>query len=126
MAVSNTKERFAQEGMAEIALQVLIRPGIPSKERKVIEDSLMEVGCEVAGGGGFHDGTESDISVLVHSVKHRLPIIMRVLQDARVGRKSIVSQSAPKVAEYKVYGGSQSWANQIPSELADRPWWKFW
>ena len=126
MTVSNMKERFAEEGMAEIALQILIRPGIPPKERQVIEDALMEAGCEVAGGGGIIDGTESDISVMVHSVKNRLPTIMQVLQDARVGRSSVVAQSVPKEAEYKVYGGSQSWLSKIPTESLTKPWWRFW
>jgi len=126
MTVSNMKERFAEDGMAEIALQILIRPGIPPKERQVIEDALMESGCEVSGGGGIIDGTESDISVMVHSVKNHLPTIMRVLQDARVGRSSIVAQNIPEEIEYQVYGGSESWLPKIPIEAASKPWWKFW
>lgn len=126
MAVSDVKDRFSQDSVAELELQILIRPGIDPKQRHVIEDALMEAGCEVIGGGSNVEGLESDISVCVDSVKKRLPTIMSILQDAKIGRKSIVSQRLPEEAEYSVYEGSQKWSPRIPAEKSGKAWWKFW
>ena len=125
MTLSNINNRFANVSTAEIGLQILIRPGIPPKKRHVIEDALMEAGCEVAGGGGFNDGTESDISVFVDSVKGRLPMIMSILQKAKIGTESIVCQDGESRVEYPVYASAETWLSQIPPE-SNRPWWKFW
>lgn len=125
MAVSNAKERFSQDSVAEIELQILIRPGIVPKQRHLIEDALMEAGCEVIGGGSDLEGDESDISVCVDSVKKRLPTIMLILQEAKIGRESVVSQILPAAVSYSVYADSQTWLAKIPAH-GTTPWWKFW
>lgn len=126
MTAANTKERFAQDSLSEIGLQILIRPGIAPKQRHLIEDALMEAGCEVVGGGTINDGTESDISLFVDSVRNRLPNIMLILQEANIGAESVVGQTLPSEVWYSVYGDAQSWMAKIPHEHSHKPWWKFW
>jgi len=125
MPATNVKERFAEKSIAAFGLKVFIRPGLPKKERQIIEDTLMEVGCEVAGGSGPKDGSESEISLRVDSVKSRLPTVMAVLRAARVGEKSTVFQALPGAVVYQVYGDSDALLTMIPSESRKR-WWKFW
>jgi len=125
MPTTNVKERFTQKSAAAIGLKVFIRPGLPKRERQLIEDALMEVGCEVAGGGSSKNGGESDISLRVDSVKAMLPSIVAVLRAAKVGEETTVFQKLPTEVVYQVYEDSDALLNRIPSESKKR-WWKFW
>jgi len=125
MPATSVKERFAKKSITAFGLKVFIRPGLPKKERQIIEDALMEVGCEVAGGSGAKDGSESEISLRVDSVKSRLSTVVAVLRAAKVGEESTVFQALPAAVVYQVYGDSDALLTMIPSESRKR-WWKFW
>lgn len=124
MPATNFKERFAEESTAAFGLKIFIRPGLPSRERQVIEDALMEVGCEVIGGSS-REGGESDISLGVESVRTMLPAVVAVLRAAQVGEESTVFQKLPSEVVYQVYEDSDALMTKIPSESKKR-WWKFW
>lgn len=125
MPTTNVKERFAEKSATAFGFKVFIRPGLPKKERQIIEDALMEVGCEVFGGGGTKDGSESDISLRVESVKSMLPTVVAVLRAAEVGEESTVFQKLPAEVVYRVYGDSDALLMMVPAESKKR-WWKFW
>ena len=124
MPATNVKTRFAQKSTAAFGLKIFIRPGLPSIDRQIIEDALMEVGCEVAGGSSRNLG-ESDISLRVDSVRAMLPSIVAVLRAARVGEESTVFQKLPSKVVYQVYEDSDELMTRIPAESKKR-WWKFW
>ena len=114
--------------MAEVALNILIRPGIPPDARHDIEDQLMarleRFGCDVAGGGGMVDGSESDIMLYVDNVPSRLPVVMEILKKARVGRKSLVESQGPTEQKFLVH---EDLPEFDPQDYAPaKPWWKFW
>ena len=125
MQPTNVKERFAEKSVTAFGLKVFIRPGLPKKERQIIEDTLMEVGCEVVGGNGTKDGSESDISLRVDSVKSRLLTVVAVLRAAKVGEESTVFQKLPAEVVYRVYEDSDALLTMVPAESKKR-WWKFW
>ncbi|MCA9120591.1 MAG: hypothetical protein H6822_35275 [Planctomycetaceae bacterium] len=104
--------------MPATALDIKIRPGISPDARHQIEDTLLRKGYEVAGGGGYDDGSESDIMVYVSNVRSDLPAVIRILQKARIGRESVVLQTEPQRAEHPVYPDGEV--------LPPKPWWKVW
>ena len=101
-----------------VALEIKIRPGIPPPARHRIEDTLARRGYEVVGGGGYDDGSESDIMVYVDNVRADRPAIIQILQKARVGLHSVVIQSEPQEVAHPVYPNGQ----RPPA----KPWWQFW
>ena len=102
--------------MAEISLDIKIRPGIAPDARYLIEDAISDCGLDVAGGGGFGDGSESDIMVYSTNVRTDLPLVIDILRNAKVGQGSCVIENGSH--EHSVYG-----ANVAPAPI---PWWKFW
>lgn len=124
MASTSVKERFAQESNPAYGLQIFIRPGLSRHDRQVIEDALMEIGCEVDDGSSRPDG-ESDVSLRVNSVRSMLPSIIAVLRAAKVGEKSAVFQKLPSKVVYQVYEDSDVLMARVPAESKKR-WWKFW
>ena len=124
MTIAKDKKRFAQESTAAFGLTVFIRPGLPSRERQIIEDALMEIGCEVDGGSS-RGNNESDVSLRVNSVKAMLPSVIAVLRAAKIGEGSTIFQKMPSKVVYRVYEDSDTLITRIPAE-PKKPWWKFW
>ena len=102
--------------MAETSLEIKIRPGIPPDDRYQIEDALGDNGMDVAGGGGFVDGSESDIMAYSTNVNADLPMMIKILRIAKVGQGSCIIQDGKH--EHSVYG------EFVP--VSSKPWWKFW
>ena len=102
--------------MGEISIDIKIRPGIPPDDRHQIEDALGESGLDVAGGGGYDDGSESDIMAYTANLQVDLPVVVDILRKARVGKTSCVIQGGKH--EHSVYGKLEL--------TASKPWWKFW
>ena len=102
--------------MAETSLDIKIRPGIAPDSRHSIEDKIASLGIDVAGGGGFDDGSESDIMAYSTNVNRDLPKLMNVLRGAAIGQQSVIVIGGVK--EQKVYGDFQT--------VSTKPWWKFW
>ena len=102
--------------MKEISLDIRIRPGIAPDDRHQIEDAIGEAGVDVAGGGGFNDGSESDIMAYSTNVRADLPVVIDILRNAKVGQDSCVTENGKH--EHPVYG-------EIMDPLS-KPWWKFW
>lgn len=123
MPTTNVKERFAEKSIAAFGLKVFIRPGLAKLERQVIEDALMEIGCEVVGGSSRN--SESDISLRVDSVRAMLPSVIAVLRAAKIGEESTVFQKLPSEVVYQVYEDSDALMARMPAESKKR-WWKFW
>jgi hypothetical protein len=90
--------------MAETFLEILIKPGIPPVDRQAIEDALEELEFDVAGGGGFVDGSASDIALYVEDVEETIPSIIAILQQMRVPRATVILQREPQEKTYVVYG----------------------
>ena len=102
--------------MAETSLDIKIRPGISPDDRHQLEDLLESKGLDIAGGGGFGDGSESDIMAYSNDVRVDLPIVIGILRKANVGENSCVIQGGRHT--HDVYG---------EIEVApEKPWWPFW
>jgi hypothetical protein len=102
--------------MSEASLEVKIIPGVAPDDRHRIEDTLGSKGLDVAGGGGFDDGSESDIMMYSDRPATHLPVVVRILRKAKVGDGSHVIVN--NTDKYSVYDDS------IP--IDSKPWWKFW
>ena len=102
--------------MAETSLDIKIRPGIPPEHRHQIEDAIGNRGLDIAGGGGFEDGSESDIMAYSTNIRADLPIVIGILRQAKVGNDSCVIEAGSH--EHPVYGDIV-----VPPA---KPWWKFW
>ena len=102
--------------MSETSIEVKIVPGISPDQRHKIEDALESKGLDVAGGGGYDDGSESDIMVYSEKPAAHLPVVIRILQKSKVGSGSHVIVDKNK--KYAVHDDSNS--------LGAKPWWKFW
>jgi len=102
--------------MSETALEVKIIPGIPPDRRQRIEDEFEGKGLDVAGGGGFDDGSESDVMLYSEKPATHLPIVIRILRQAKVGSASHVIVN--NTDKHAVYEDSTS--------VKSKPWWRFW
>ena len=102
--------------MSETSLEVKIVPGISPDQRHRIEDAFESKGLDVAGGGGYEDGSESDIMVYSEKPATHLPVVIRILQKAKVGSGSYVIVDKNK--KHAVYDDSVT--------ASQKPWWKFW
>ena len=102
--------------MAETPLEIKIIPGIPPDDRHNIEDALGGKGLDVAGGGGFDDGSESDIMTYSEKPTAHLQAAIRILRKANVGKGSYIIVN--KADNHPVYSDSE--------HSSVSPWWKFW
>ena len=101
--------------MSETSIEVKIVPGISPDQRHKIEDALESKGLDVAGGGGFDDGSESDIMLYSEKPPADLPVVIRILRKAKVGSRShVIVDNAKK---HSVYDDS--------NPLGEKPWWNF-
>lgn len=104
--------------MSETSLEVKIIPGISPDNRHHIEDIFSSKGLDVAGGGGYSDGSESDIMMYSEKPATHLPVVIQILRKAKVGDAShvIVNDSDKHLVYDELTGIS----------LRSKPWWKFW
>ena len=104
------------KSMSETSIEVTIIPGVSPEDRHRIEDAFEGKGLDVAGGGGFEDGSESDIMLYSEKPAKHLPAVIRILRKANVGNDSYVTVDSAE--KHEVYGDS------VPMD--SKPWWKFW
>lgn len=102
--------------MSETSLDIRIRPGIAPDARHQLEDAIANLGLDIAGGGGFDDGSESDIMAYSMNVRSDLPQVMKLLQSVNIGQESCVVEDGKH--EHSVYGPIT-----VPPK---KPWWRFW
>jgi len=83
-------------------LEIQIRPGIAREQEATLKEAFKQRGIAIVGGGSM-DGTTTDIGLRVNDVKRQLPEIKAMLQQAKVGRESMIWQTKPKHLGHSVY-----------------------